>query len=191
MIKTGIAFVVGCGVGGIATYLYLKPKYEKIAQDEINAYKEAKNAKNQELATKAINKPDISKYTELASNYKPKAVNVEVERSKTDDTPTSTTIISPDEVGMNEDYDTVTYTYFVDGTIANEFDEVVTESNILDMDISSHFGEYEDDAVYIRDDALKLYYEILYDYRSFEEYIDAHPEKRLDFVPLEEDSDEE
>lgn len=39
----------------------------------------------------------------------------------------------------------------------------------------SHFGEYEDDSVYVKNDARKCYYEILLDERNYSDVIKHMP----------------
>lgn len=38
-----------------------------------------------------------------------------------------------------------------------------------------HFGEYEDDSVYVRNDAKKCDYEILLDQRNYQEIFETQP----------------
>lgn len=79
-------------------------------------------------------------------------------------------VISPDEFGEmeDEDYDKVSVTYYADGVLADEYDEVVENvDEIVGEESLTHFGEYEDDSVFVRNDKLKCDYEILLDQRNY------------------------
>lgn len=186
-----IGFVAGVGIGSVATYLYLKPKYEKIAQEEIDSYKETKNIQNKDLANKAMNKPDISEYEKIASTYSTfnnttEPVEEEVSVKKNEEF----RVISPEEFATSDGYDVVSYTLYVDGVLMDEVDEVVEDSDILNIDIAKHMNEYEEGIVYIRNDRLMMDYEISMDYRTYDEFINKYPEKTLAVTRLE-DADEE
>ena len=79
-------------------------------------------------------------------------------------------VISPDEFGEmeDEDYDKVSFTYYADGVLADEYDEIVENiDEIIGEESLTHFGEYEDDSVFVRNDKLKCDYEILLDQRNY------------------------
>ena len=46
---------------------------------------------------------------------------------------------------------------------------------MVGLESLDHFGEYEEDTVYVRDDSKKVDYEIL---RNTEEYYDLYPDER-------------
>ena len=63
---------------------------------------------------------------------------------------------------MNEDSDNVSLLYHVDGYLTNEQNVLVDDiENTVGFECLNTFGEYEDDAVYVRNDKLKTDYEIL------------------------------
>ena len=73
-------------------------------------------------------------------------------------------IISPDEFKTIEAYSTTTYYYSSDRMLFDENCIELSNSEIertIDHDPYGHFGEYEDDAVYVRNDELMCDYEIL------------------------------
>lgn len=80
-------------------------------------------------------------------------------------------VIHPDEFG--DDYNTITLVYYKDDVVTTyDTDEVLTDKEIEDLigeESLSHFGEYEEDSVFVRNDARKIDYEIL---RSEETYSD-------------------
>ena len=81
-------------------------------------------------------------------------------------------VIPPEEFGET-DYDIISLTYYADNILVDDSDEKILNSKVdelIGVDSLSHFGEYDDDAVYVRNDALKRDYEIL---RSEREYFDV------------------
>ena len=87
-------------------------------------------------------------------------------------------VISPNEFGDEDDYDVRSFTYYTDGVITDDMDNIVEDvEELIGEDIASHFGEYEDDSVFVRNDRMKAYYEILMDCRSYSEVVnDPNPE---------------
>ena len=80
-------------------------------------------------------------------------------------------VIHPDDFG--DDYNTITLVYYKDDVVTTyDTGEVLTDKEIEDLigeESLSHFGEYEEDSVIVRNDARKIDYEIL---RSEETYSD-------------------
>lgn len=81
-------------------------------------------------------------------------------------------VIPPEDFGDDEEYDQVSLTYFADGVIVDEWNRKYDDAEISDTigdQFASYFGQYEDDSVFIRNDRLETYYEILADVRTYEE----------------------
>ena len=80
-------------------------------------------------------------------------------------------VIHPDDFG--DDYNTITLVYYKDDAVTTyDTGEVLTDKEVEDLigeESLSHFGEYEEDSVFVRNDARKIDYEIL---RSEETYSD-------------------
>lgn len=190
----GLIFVFGASLGAVVTWKFLDLKYKNLAQKEIDSVKESFDkwkkdiARGQKLADEAKSKPAISEYTEKMAElgYKTdytknnisnlsKQIDFE-EYSKYDMAENGVIeepeIISPDEFGENEEYDTVSLLYFADNFLTDENYELVLDlENTITEEALDHFGEWEDDSVFVRNDRLKIYYEILKDQRYFEEVI--------------------
>ena len=81
----------------------------------------------------------------------------------------NTYIISPEEFGSIDGYYTVSLYYFEDGVITDDAFEPIDDDVIENISVSEHFGEFEDDTVFVRNDVLKSDYEILRDGRYFSE----------------------
>lgn len=81
-------------------------------------------------------------------------------------------IIDPEEYGgENGEYDTATLTYFKDGVLTDEVDEIVAYNIIGGEENLQPFKDYPDcNAVYVRDDNIMVDYEILRDPYQYDEY---------------------
>lgn len=78
-------------------------------------------------------------------------------------------VIKPEEFGDIEGYGTISLSYYADGILADENDEIVdSPEDTVGIDFMKHFGEYADDVVYIRNDAKWCDYEIAKDLRTFD-----------------------
>ena len=79
-------------------------------------------------------------------------------------------VVSPDEFGDADDYDIITLNYYADGVVADDWNDPIEDIGAtIGEDFASHYGEYEEDVVYVRNDRLKVEYEIL---RSNQRYED-------------------
>lgn len=183
-----IAFAMGACIGALVTWKIVDKKYKQIAQDEIEAMseyyrkkKESAVAEDEEayieseserceelregvLIGGAIDIPVPQEYKDLASQYS------ETEVNPMDDRPY---VIPPEAYGELDGYECVSLNYYTDGVVADDFDEIVSDvDDIIGEDSLTHFGEYEDDAVFVRNDRLRCDYEILRDTRKFSELTD-------------------
>lgn len=183
---TGFSFLLGMGIGAYVTYMYVKDMYAEIAQEEINSVKEAyiKKTKNlqrdvitedekKEKVDEAKNKPDISEY---AAKLKENGYTNYSEISQEDNDVEVPYVIAPEDYGENDEYETISLTYYSDGVLTDEDDEVITNpGKLVGEDFVSHFGDYEDDSVFIRNDDRKIDFEILMDYRTYQDVLKAKP----------------
>lgn len=177
--STMAGFVAGLVIGGAAAWYYAREMYSRIAEEEINSVKEAyarqKEQAEERPRTQAAvspNKPDekmdIRQYAQkvLKEGYTDYSHTV-ADKKPAKPTGAETYVISPDEFGEIEEYTKVSLFYFEDGTLADEYGEVVEE---IVGDGLEHFGEYEEDSVFMRNDAKRCDYEILRDLRTFAEF---------------------
>lgn len=120
------------------------------------------------------NKPDIVEYAKILSetgytNYAERQDKKEKKGVEPveDERPY---VISPDEFGEKDGYENVTLTYYADGVLTDYFDNVISNiDEVVGLDSLDHFGEYEDDAVFVRNEKMETDYEILRDLRDFNE----------------------
>lgn len=81
-------------------------------------------------------------------------------------------IIDPTEFGEFSEYEQIELTYYKDGVICENDTDMIDPYDIFgDLDVGDHFGEYENDRVFVRDDRRQVDYEILRDERTFMEVI--------------------
>lgn len=185
-----IMFAVGAAVGSAATWKFVKTKYEKIAQEEIDSVKEVFSRRAEvkqeepvadpakEIAKEAIEKPSIMEYAaklqELKyTNYSNVDSEQEIVITKEDPSMNEGPyVISPDEFGDMDEYETVSLTYYADKVLADDWDEVIEDvDNVVGLDSLERFGEYEYDSVFVRNDDRKTDYEILLDTRKYSDII--------------------
>ena len=107
----------------------------------------------------------VSKYEDIANIYK---------EGGADNMPTSEPrepyVIEPIEFGELDDYKTFELTYYEDGILEDEDYEIVRNpEEILGPDALGSFGEYEDDSVFVRNERLCADFQILKDYRTYDE----------------------
>lgn len=190
-------FVVGAAVGSIVTWRYIDKKYEQIAQEEIDSVKEVfakrehDSTENNDVvrkkASNAKEKPNIveyaaklreqgyTNYADIEPETNEEGVN---EESMDIDMPY---VIPPEEFGEFDDYERIGLTYYADQVLTDEDDELVEDiEDTVGFDSLSHFGEYEDDSVFVRNDRLKCDYEILLDQRNYSDVIKRKPHEVID-----------
>ena len=87
-------------------------------------------------------------------------------------------VISPEEFGEMEDegYETISLIYYADKVLTDDDNELVEDvENTVGTESLTHFGEYEDDSVFVRNDRLKADYEILLDTRNYSDVVNKNP----------------
>ena len=73
-------------------------------------------------------------------------------------------VIDPSEFGENPEYDTETLTYFADGVLVDDVDDVIEEPDIVvGLENLKVFEEFGATTVYVRNDIYKTDYEIIRD----------------------------
>lgn len=187
-----VSFIFGAAAGSFVTYKYLNDTYNKLAQKEIDEIKEhysrknavannsedISNVSNDEADRKAAmakEKPSISSYMNIVKKegYTDYSNTSSEDDENNDILPY---VISPNDFGEEDGYDTMNFTYYADGVVADETNHVVENANdILGEDFETHFGEYEDDSVFIRNPNTMVDYEILSDYRTYKEILKENP----------------
>lgn len=190
--KNLLCFVAGAAIGSVVTWKLIEKKYKDLADEEIESVIETfKNRKPRitkdnvkETVEKVINKykepKEIVEDIVTAERY-----SIENEEEIDEDDESNYTVdidndievvtpyvITPEQFGEYNEYGTKTLTYYADNVLTDEIDNPITSEEMVTMigpDALDHFGEYEDDSVYIRDEINEMDYEILKSEKKFSE----------------------
>lgn len=171
-----LIFAAGAVIGSVVTYKLTEKKfkdnYERRLEEDNASIREAFNDANFAAMVDVIhNAPDASE--EAVTNYTSKVrdLNYLVEDPEEDTSKKKVkkieeqpvpTVIDPNEFGEYSDYDTQTLYYYTDDVLADDMDNVVEDvENIVGSYSLTTFGQFEDDAVHVRNDVKRCYYEIL------------------------------
>ena len=142
-------------------------------EDELRKNLEEKNYKEQETAqdtNEVDNKVFFDRYTEILKGYTSSQEEQRLNDNANENTNDKPYVVSPDEFGDADDYDIITLNYYADGVVADDWNDPIEDIGAtIGEDFASHYGEYEEDVVYVRNDRLKVEYEIL---RSNQRYED-------------------
>ena len=165
-------FTVGAAIGSAVTWKLVKTKYEKIAITEIDAIRKYYFEKVDEMAKhekESIETMETLKERVSALGYSSDEEKESNTEKEDEQMPTNDPyVISPDEFGDQDDYDLVSLNYYADGVLTDDWDNIIGNINdIVGEESLEHFGEYENDSVFVRNDRLKTDYEILRDSRRY------------------------
>ena len=167
-------FVAGAGIGSAITYKLVKKQYDQIIQEEIDSVKEAFSNKpdstDAEKSEEEEPEPEKVKYRSIVDEA---GYATESEKEEEEEDMEKPHIISPEEFG-DSDYAVLTLTYFLDGTVLNDRNKIVTNvEELIGEGFSKHFGDYPEDpdTVYVRNDNLGIDFEVLKDYREYSETV--------------------
>lgn len=186
--------VVGFGIGVFSCRGYFDRKYREIADAEVASVMERFGRKKIEETVTVENfvqsgKPHILKESidpTVKRSYKDIIKNSGYSQDEDDDNPPTDMdpyVIDPEDFDTKEDYDVVNLTYFEDGVVVDDNDHVWTETEIearIGSESLQHFGEYEDDSVHVRNDLMKIDYEILKEDRNYADAMRFRPHMEED-----------
>lgn len=183
-----IGSVVGVGIGVAGTYSYFKDKYEKLAEEDFNSRRVFEEDKKEESVepivektadSRTVDKPSIAECAAILQregyvNYS----DMQNKKQKQEIAVDRPYVIQPSDFGEFDDYEKISLTYTADGVLLDDMNEIVDDiEETVGEDSLEHFGEYEDDSVYVRNDAKKCDYEILLDQRNYQEIFETHPHR--------------
>lgn len=189
-------FTAGAVIGSAVAWYVTKTKYEKIISDEIKS--EAFKERNKELDEQInridnlqeefrdlVNRSDPDdedgiEYGEIieANGYITNPVDEipSLDEEEVESDYPAPYVISPDEFDENG-YETQTLMYYADGHLTDDMDiPIIDIEGTVGEDAVNHFGEYEDDSVFVRNDHLKIDFEILADTRNYKDIVKAREE---------------
>lgn len=190
---TLLSFGIGAILGSSITFIVLKEEYDKRMEEEfkkmmddlkkpsvVNFFNE--HEKSEEKESDSIENPKTHSVKEYDKFIKTSGYSSEEEEDDdivvndlTGDPDAIPVIIPPDEFGDEETYHQISLLYYKDGVLADEKDHPFRSYDAIPRDFDEHFGEYEDDAVYVRNDRLRIYYEILRSEKTYAEVLRKQP----------------
>lgn len=185
-------FAVGATIGSAASWYIAKTKYEQLAHEEIAVMKEYYNKKRKELegekeekpaekeptveepkVTNIVRNPEVEEYIDILNSH-----SYNLEEKGAPATMYGPYLIAPEEFG-EKDHETAFLTYYADKVLAyDDTDDIVEDVDaMIGLDSLNHFGEYEEDLLFIRDDVVGTDYEISRDTRNYHDVVksDSHP----------------
>lgn len=180
-VKNFIIFAAGAAIGSAITWNFVKAKYEQIANEEIASVKDTYAKKLEEIRDHEIEEElgeddeddfyeedtdeeefsegDMENYYDAVREYEHNDYDNSAKNELEVDKPY---VISPEEFGEFDNYEQISLTYYDDGYLADDMDDLVEDvEDIIGWELLNHIGEYEEDAIHIRNDSLKTDYEIL------------------------------
>lgn len=84
-------------------------------------------------------------------------------------------VISPDDFGSIPGYNVEPLDYFADGILADGWGVKLDIADTIGEDAVNHFGDYDDDVVYVRNEQTELEYEVTRDPRTYAEAVRTNP----------------
>lgn len=188
-IKNVLLFTAGLVIGSVVTWKMTKDKYEQWANDEIRMMREYYNQKEEEyyeeedldeepieaeVRTERSTKPDLTEYTSRLNesgytDYSEISKKDEEEDNESD-MEEKPYVISPEEFGDFDDYETIELTYYKNGYVTDDQDILMSNDEVeeaIGWNNITRMGEYEEDALHVRNEKRKTDYEIL---QVFDDY---------------------
>lgn len=172
-----LTFAAGAVIGSAVTWKLVKTRYEQITQEEIasvkNYYGKKFEPKKFELESededqeqeRQVNIYEVKEYLDAVreAGYDT-GVNNDPVREGGVTMVDSPRVIPPTEFKEIDEYETITLFYHADGVLADDYGNPIENvMNLIGINPADHFGEYEPDSVYVRNDYLKTDFEILRD----------------------------
>ena len=160
------AFAAGAVLGIIAAWTYSR-------------YHESEEETNEDgFDDSDVDADDISE--ESAEEGKAEAQQIAIDEGYTTEETVSKDepyVIPADEFGFFEDFEKITLTFYSDDILADDQDRIIEDKEtIIGRDALCRLTNTDDETVYVRNEKLKVDYEICYDYKRFAEVMEEQPE---------------
>lgn len=182
-----VIFSLGAAAGSVVSWKLLKTKYEQIAQEEIESVREVYSKKQKELkkleelynSSIKLNSEKEKPVEDYKNQYRNIAENYK--KGGSESMKNKPYVVTPEEFGELDEYETISLTYYSDGILTDERDEPIDNiDELVGVESLDRFGEYEDDSVFVRNDRLKCDFEILADNREYTEIVNNSLQDLLD-----------
>lgn len=185
-----LIFTVGAAIGSAVTWYFVKTKYERIAQEEIESvreefakaiinYGETKNDTDENPCVEPVEVPEVPGEKQLFSEMTQKLGYVkysEVEpapKEKTEGSAMEPMIILPEELG-ELGYQIIELNYWADGVLTDAKNKRIKDvDELIGADTLAQFGKYEQDALHVRNPEKRLDFEILRDLKRYSDFFDV------------------
>lgn len=160
-----------------------KEKADKAMRRYQGTDEEVQEGQTSVVTARVAEKGSITEYAERIKNGAPMDYSrtsvppkAGQEKAPEPETPGEHPYVIPPEEFDELGYTTISLTCFADGVLADENGVVIDDVEEIVGDALNHFGEYEDDSVYVRNDAKRCDYEILRDEREYAEFRKTLPD---------------
>ena len=194
-----LIFADGAAIGSVATWYLVKTKYEKIAQEEIDSVKEefskhrydGPNDADEAAGVEPIDIPaeEEEPVEDTSDDYKDLVQKLgyhnysDVNNIQAANKPTEPSepvaesnddayVITPEEFG-ELDYKIVELTLWADGVLTDVKNKRIQDvDGLIGRNTLERFGEYEPDALHVRNDEKKIDFEIMRDLKRYSDFFD-------------------
>lgn len=182
LLTNACILIAGAAIGSVVTWKLLKTKYEQLNKEDIESmreyYEKKYNTQNkshhdesdEEEEEKDPSSRSLEEIRDIVNDLGYKKESAVENNEEEEDDMLGPEIIAPEE-SWERDYPTLSLVYYEgDGVLANDDGKIIDNvDELVGEDFASHFGEYEDDSVYVRNEKMKVQYEILRDYGCYSE----------------------
>lgn len=188
-----IVFAAGAAIGSVVTWQFAKKKYEQIIQEEIDSVKETYSKKNEEPVEEKSTINFLESESKIAYGKFPEGTIEENDSitstySEREEFAEEPYVIPPEEFGEADGYSELSFTFYADQILTDENDRVIEDvDRIVGVESLNHFGEYEEDAIHVRNERLRCDYEILLDPRKYDDVLKENPYLQMVFDEGEDD----
>lgn len=152
-------FAAGVAIGSAVTWKYLTRVREEEFEEDIEEEEE------EELTPAGkLYDGDVVRYSKILKKESYK-------EEEDDEDMVKPYVIPPEDFGDPDvDYETKSLVMYADKVLVNEYGAVIEDvDNLVGRDSLNHFGEYEDDSVFVRNEELATDFEILLDNRNYKD----------------------
>ena len=158
-------FAAGVAIGSAVTWKYLTRVREEEFEEEIEEDEDEEVVIGGPELSGSLIDGDAIRYSKILKKESYK------EEEEDEDDMVKPYVIPPEEFGDPDvDYETKSLVMYADKVLVNEYGAVIEDvDNLVGRDSLNHFGEYEDDSVFVRNEELATDFEILLDNRNYKD----------------------
>ena len=185
-----LIFTVGAAIGSAVTYYFVKSRYEQEIASLVEDFAQHRyvgpQSKDEEETVEDMDipaeedVPDVKEaYMAMTqrlgyrnySDVDPSLVEVKKNDVPAEEKHSVARVITPDEFGQ-EDYKIVELSYWADGVVTDTKNKRIKDVESLLGNTLERFGEYEEDALHVRNDEKGIDFEILRDLKRYSDFFE-------------------